>query len=270
MKHNPNANTPDMMSRLYWNGRAAEYALPFEEENLARTNRIIGIAESKGLSIEGARILDIGSGPGTFALPLSLRGASVTALDISDSMLRLLSEEAQRVGIERVRTIRASWKEIDPVVVGLSGMFDTVLSAFSSAIETENEILKMEQCSRRWCVYIASGRTRHDKLCKTIRQGFGLPLNPRPDIRNTLKTLEQMDKVFWYESHPVTVQAKKTVAEIAEYVARSLEEEGKTPDQPQILAAISAASGISEQNGVIECKRHSNIGVLMWRVDERW
>lgn len=248
---------------------AVEYSLPFEEENLARTNRIISLVESNGLSIKGSRILDIGCGPGTFALPLALKGASVTALDISDGMLGLLATEARSIGISRVETIRASWKEIDPSAAGISGAFDIVFSAFSSAIETEEEILKMEQCSRQWCVFTASGKIRFDKLCKAIRKKFGLPLNPRPDIRNIRKSLERMGRVFWYESYPVIVRIKKTIAETAEQIAKSVEGKKITANQEQIAAAVSTLSGITVQDGVIECKRHSEIGVVMWRADEK-
>jgi SAM-dependent methyltransferase len=263
-----NVNEPGATCRLYWNARAAEYALPFEKENLSRTNRIIEIAESNGLSIWGARILDIGCGPGTFALPLAMRGASVKALDISDAMLTLLDEEMRRESIKGVESVRASWKDTNPVAAGFYRKFDIVLSAFSSAAETEIEIMKMEQCSRQWCVYAASGKTRHDRICKTLRRKFGLPLNPRPDIRDIRNILEKMGRTFRYESYPVIVQGNKPIADIADYVATSLEELGKTQDRTQILNAISSESGVSGPTDVLSCKRRSEIGVLLWQADQ--
>ena len=258
---------PGVASRLFWEEKASEYTLPFEEKTLARTTRTINLVERKGLSIEGARILDVGSGPGTFALPLALRGASVTALDISDNMLKQLIAEAHRLDISGIETIRTSWKEIDPIPAALSGKFDIVLTALSQAIETEKDILKMEQCSKQWCVYIATGKVRRQVLCERTRRMFGLALNPRPDIRAIRKKLEQMGRAFSYESYPIFVEEKKTIRQLTEDVARSLEAQGKRPDRQQIMTTISSLLKDLRQDGVVECKRHSDAGVLIWRVD---
>jgi 2-polyprenyl-3-methyl-5-hydroxy-6-metoxy-1,4-benzoquinol methylase len=45
-----------------------------------------GIIEERCLTVEGAKVLDVGCGTGTFSLLLVLRGASVTALDFSGNM----------------------------------------------------------------------------------------------------------------------------------------------------------------------------------------
>jgi cyclopropane fatty-acyl-phospholipid synthase-like methyltransferase len=45
------------------------------------------------------RVLDIGSGPGTLALPMAAHVREVTALDSSEGMLSLLREHADRKGI---------------------------------------------------------------------------------------------------------------------------------------------------------------------------
>lgn len=255
-------------SRLFWEKRASDYTPPFKEDVLAQTNRVISVMENKGLSMEGVRILDVGSGPGTFALPLALRGASVTALDISGNMLKRLAAEARRSGISGVETIRASWKEFDPVQAGLSGAFDIALSALSIAVKTKRDILKMEQCSRQWCVCIATGRIRRAALCEAVLRMFRASLNPRPDIRSIREKLEQMGRAFSYESFPVAVQEKKTVAELVEDVAKRLEAEGKAPDRQKIAGVVSSLFKDSGENGTIECTRHSDRGVLVWRVDE--
>ena len=133
----PSKSARGVTSRLFWEEKAHSYPDPFEEHILSFTEGVSDIIEKRCLSIKGARILDIGCGTGAFALPLALRGASVTALDISENMLQRLTAEAQRRGIHGVKTIRASWKEIDPHTAGLSGRFDVVLSALSIGVENE-------------------------------------------------------------------------------------------------------------------------------------
>ena len=145
-------NACGVTSRLFWEEKAHTYPHPFKEDILSFTEAISGIVEERCLSIKGAKILDIGCGTGAFALLLAQQGASVTALDISETMLKRLTAEAQRQGIQGVKTIRASWKEIDPHSAGLSGLFDVVLSALSVAVRTKKDILKMEECSKQWCI----------------------------------------------------------------------------------------------------------------------
>ncbi|HEX2965257.1 MAG TPA: class I SAM-dependent methyltransferase [Syntrophorhabdaceae bacterium] len=255
-------------SRLFWEEKASEYTLPFEEKALARTNRIIDLVESKGIGLQGKRILDIGSGPGTFALPLALRGASVTALDISSNMLQQLITEAHRLSINSVKTVRASWKEADPDAEKLTGTFDVVLSALSLAIECEADILKMERCSKQWCLCIATGKIERPALCNKIRLELGLSLNPRPDIREIQKVLEQMGRVFSFDSFSTAVREKKTVKQLVEEIGKSLEALGKVPDPALITATVSSMLKTAKTDGSIECERNGETGILVWRVDE--
>lgn len=64
-----------------------------------------------------ARILDLGSGPGTGALALARRfpGATVTAVDLSPRMLRRLEERAAAQGLaDRVRVLQADLDDVWP------------------------------------------------------------------------------------------------------------------------------------------------------------
>ncbi|MGD0489714.1 MAG: class I SAM-dependent methyltransferase [Syntrophorhabdales bacterium] len=255
-------------SRLFWEDKAPGYPHPFEEDILSFTEAVSGIIEERCLSIKGAKILDIGCGTGAFALPLALQGASVTALDISENMLKRLTAEAQHRGIHGVKTIRDSWKKIDPHNAGLSGRFDVVLSALSIAVGTKKDILKMEECSKQWCICIASGKIRRSALCEQILRVFRAPLNPRPDIRKIRETLEDLGRTFSYESFAVTEREKKTPVQLAEGVAKRLAASGKIPNRPRILATILALfNGYVGEDSAIECELSSDMGILMWRPD---
>ena len=56
-------------------------------------------------------VLDIGSGPGTLALPLALKCQHVTALDYSPKMLEILRELAAKQGSTNIDTICKSWSD---------------------------------------------------------------------------------------------------------------------------------------------------------------
>ncbi len=59
----------------------------------------------------GWTVLDIGCGPGTLAIPLARRAASVTALDVSSEMLRQLESQADSLSLTNIRYVHSSWEE---------------------------------------------------------------------------------------------------------------------------------------------------------------
>ncbi len=64
------------------------------------------------LDLTGARtLLDVGSGPGTLALPLASRLERVVAVDYSPGMLAALRERANVQGITNVDTLLRSWAD---------------------------------------------------------------------------------------------------------------------------------------------------------------
>jgi SAM-dependent methyltransferase len=56
-------------------------------------------------------VLDVGSGPGTLAIPLAERVRSVTALDYSPGMLAVLNRQAQAGNIKNIRTVQGAWED---------------------------------------------------------------------------------------------------------------------------------------------------------------
>lgn len=68
----------------------------------------------RGMVVPGETWLDIGAGGGRYALPLSLAGANVIALDPSPGMLGVLKEAAQEFDVPGVTTIESRWPTASP------------------------------------------------------------------------------------------------------------------------------------------------------------
>jgi len=57
--------------------------------------------------------LDVGAGCGTLAIPLSKAGKSVTALDPSPAMIKLLSEEIKKKRLRNIKPVQAAWGDVE-------------------------------------------------------------------------------------------------------------------------------------------------------------
>ncbi len=88
-----------------WNKRAAGFA----ERNLDSPyiDRFLGIMKPE----PEWTVLDIGSGPGTLAIPLARIVKTVTAVDFSADMLDQLRQRAAQENLTNIRTVQASWED---------------------------------------------------------------------------------------------------------------------------------------------------------------
>jgi len=253
----------------FWDEKASDYPLPGEDKSLERNFGLIDIIAANGVPIGRSTILDIGCGTGGFTIPLAKQGAMVTALDFSRNMLGKLSKEAKRVDLEEIRCLHCSWREIDPAVLRLEKAFDIVLSAFSQAVETEQDLIKMERCSRKWCAYVATGRIQRDASMEQLFHTLHVPRNPRPDIRKITPILKNMGRDFRLEFVSITMNEPTTSNKLIEQIALRLEAAGKRPNWRRIAAGVSSLPSTSSE-GVkyIQCWRQAEIGILIWKVNE--
>lgn len=60
-----------------------------------------------------SRVLDIGSGPGTLAIPIAQRVAHVTAVEPSDGMVSIMQENIKEYGIENLDFVHKDWEAVD-------------------------------------------------------------------------------------------------------------------------------------------------------------
>lgn len=140
----------------YWDGegRAEEYLRFSREEGAERVSLMI-----EALNVnEGARILDIGAGPGTLTIPLSSRVTHITAIEPAAPMVALLREEIRKTGVSNVSVIERHWEDITQNE--LAPPYDIVIAAYSLGMaDLKGAVMKMEEvCCGRIFLFFSAGK----------------------------------------------------------------------------------------------------------------
>ncbi len=118
-------------SKELWNKRAESFSKSIsqaveEEDKLDKDDYISKMLARVQVKPEWS-VLDIGCGPGTLAIPLAKKAASLTALDLSSEMLKYLKINAEKSGLSNIRYLNASWQEA--LASGLPGKHDVVVAS---------------------------------------------------------------------------------------------------------------------------------------------
>ena len=96
---------------------------------------------------DGSRVLDIGAGPGTFAIPLAARGCAVTVVEPSSVMRETLAERIRQDNISSVTVIPKRWEDVGPIELGEP--FDVVIASYSlTMMDIAEAVAKMQECCR--------------------------------------------------------------------------------------------------------------------------
>jgi SAM-dependent methyltransferase len=101
-----------------------------------------------GLSVSRTtRVLDIGSGPGTLAIPLAAKVREITAVEPGAGMVAALEERAEKEGIQNITCIQKIWEDVDPAR-DLAGPYDLVIASLSLTMHDIREAMqKMDAVS---------------------------------------------------------------------------------------------------------------------------
>ncbi len=135
-----------------WNLRAFSYAEHSEsKDSRDRQNQIVTWLENEGFLLSSYRMLDIGAGPGNFAIPLSRKVAEVIALEPAEEMVSILERRIGDEGIENVRVVQKTWEAVDLAAEGWLGAFDLVFASMSPGVGNPDMLEKMIAASRASC-----------------------------------------------------------------------------------------------------------------------
>ena len=105
-------------------------------------------ALSEFLPVSPAKVLDIGGGPGRYAIHLSKEGYLVSIADVSKDSLELAQEKAQEEGITLAGIFHADAMDLSQIP---SSAYDAVLlmGPLYHLLETEERVRALQEARRR-------------------------------------------------------------------------------------------------------------------------
>nr|QNO46722.1 ribosomal RNA small subunit methyltransferase A [Methanosarcinales archaeon ANME-2c ERB4] len=103
---------------------------------------------------ENSRVLEIGAGPGTLTIPLSMSVEKVVVIESSDVAVRSLRRNLTDCGIENVEITGSNWLDVGEHELG--GDFDLVVCSHFlwQMKDLKRHLAKMEEASRGYCAVV--------------------------------------------------------------------------------------------------------------------
>lgn len=134
-------------------------------------------------------VLDVGSGPGTLALPIAQQVAAVTAIDFSPNMLHILNTFAAENHITNIETIECAWED-QWDTRGIT-TYDLVIASRSMGVQNLTKAIeKLNQHATRY-VFIAD-RIAPTPFDPEVFYAVGRSFDSGPDYIYTLNVLYSM------------------------------------------------------------------------------
>lgn len=262
----------DLGSAELWNRRAEGFAKNLSPtKKKKRTTEMLELLTQVGFRPQGARVLDIGCGPGAVAIPLARAGAQVTALDISYKALDYLTAQAQREGLQ-IDTRECSWWKANIDKLGFRQNFDLVVASMTPAVNDAKAFDRVVACSKSFCFY--SGFLQFDRNQdhrQVLQRIF------KSEFAQHSETLSPFLANFMYAYlngyRPLMkLQHKKLKTALAweEAAERAIHfYESAHNVTPAAKSKIRAYYRTSAIQGKYHLQSESYMGMMAWQVDQR-
>lgn len=210
-----------------------------------------------------SRVLDIGAGPGTLAIPFAQKVTHVTAVEPAEGMVSVMREKMAEFAVQNITVVQKRWEDVD-VEEDLQPPYDVVIASFSLGMPNiRSAIEKMMRASSRYVyLYHFAGETSWDRQWSELWPKLhGREYQPAPKCDVLYNVLYQMGiyphiRVFLLEHN----QRYNSLDEAQK--ALEPQAQAKTEEQKAILRDYLSKVLRAEGNALV--LPGSSLRVKMW------
>ena len=212
-----------------------------------------------------SKVLDIGAGPGTLAIPIAGIARHVTAVEPAPGMMECLRENIHESGILNIDVLQKKWEDVD-ISVDLECPYDVVVASYSLGVpDLKDALLKMDAASGKY-VYIfwfadmqSLWRRNYGPIWEQL---FGVPQREKQKPNIIFNLLNQ---IGIYASVEVTKEEHVTVfAGIEEAVADQSEGLRLKTDEQILILRDFLTRTLQPEDGRYMLKGRSYQAKIWW------
>lgn len=249
----------------FWNYKAKKF--PSYDENdkddLKLINEIYQIIKKHHIDITNKEIIDIGCGSGRFTIFLAKYAKKVVGVDISEEMLKKLSETAKLYDVSNITTHNADWQTINIYDYNFYKSFDIAFASMMPGINSQDTLTKMINCAKSHCVLIAFGRKRENKLFEEIFKAHNSQFKIPFSALDVAKILDNLNIKYTLDFVENCWESTYNFDELIDDINWHLKINEVEPNISKIKDVILKLYGNQTE---ITCKSTVEMGVLTWNV----
>ncbi len=261
------ANKNGNDAEAYWNGRADRFsAVAYQNDGAQRVTKLMDLFRHKGILNENASVLDIGCGPGKFAVEMAGICKEVIGIDISERMLAHAENAGQERKLDNLRFQKLDWKEVSLADFDWEKRFDLVFASMCPAINSQRALEKMIHASRGYC-FMSHFAYRHE----SIRDRLAEQLLPEWNLHQQGNGIYCCFNILWLGDYYPEVtymdsqwEHEFSYEEAVDYYSTALARPGGlSPQQRTFLESYLQQCCV---DGIIREKVEAKFAWLYWKV----
>lgn len=253
--------------KSFWDNRADEFnKLVCQGSPDERIRKIVEFLSHNSLLTKNSSVLDIGCGPGRFAVEFAKKSTQVTGIDISDKMLDYAKKNAEAENLTNIFFENLNWDEVNLEEYGWGKKYDLVTAINSPGIHDQSTLEKMINASKGYC-FLSNFVDRSDSIQDFIRTNV-LKLEEKRFYHNVVYSIFN---ILWLTGYYPMItyvdtdrEHVRTVEEACVYYSTLFETENNTGDEKTNLIR-SYLEEISLDGFVTE-KVRTKTAWIYWKV----
>lgn len=253
--------------KSFWNNRADEFnKLVSNGPPDERIRKIVEFMSNNNLLTKDSNVLDIGCGPGRFAIEFAKRSAEVTGLDISNKMLDYAQKNAETSNLTNISFRNLNWDETSLDDYGWKKKFDLVAAINSPGVHDLITLEKMISASKSYC-FLSNFVERSNSVQDIIRSEILILKDPQFYVN----TVYSIFNILWLTGYYPNItyidtdrEHVRSFEEACIYYGTLFESENYSGDQKNEL--IKNYIEQISLNGFVREKVRTKTAWIYWKV----